>query len=126
MTTSERFYYFGCIDQPGHYMHSSPAPRDIEERREVSHFVHSNPWGYDIDGGLCPKGPEVEGRAIVRHKDGWTALSFWDRSVDRRGKCNSNFLAVGDLTFDQMVELAKRHFPHVVERFSFPIVEVKP
>lgn len=113
-----KIYYFGCIDRPGHYMH---GPRGYD--READRFTEGNPWGYKIDGRLCPSGPEVEGRALVHHKDGWTALSFWDRSVDRRGKCNSNFLAEGTFTFAEMIELARQHFPKVVARFSFPIVE---
>jgi hypothetical protein len=113
-----KVYYFGCIDRPGHFMH---APHGYD--REASAFTKNNPWGYKIDSRLCPDGPEVEGRALVHHKDGWTALSFWDRSVDRRGKCNSNFLAEGTHDFAAMVKIAQEHFPRIMGRFSFPIVE---
>lgn len=119
------FYYFGCIDQAGHYLWSSPPARNLEEHRALGDLESSNPWGYNIDSGLCPKGPEIEGRALLHKKDGWTIVSFWDRSVDSRGKCNSNFLCPGDFTFEQMISLACQHFPQVMNRFSFSIVEVK-
>jgi hypothetical protein len=120
-----KVFYFGCIKVPGHYMFASPAARTLVGRRAVDDFTRSNPWGYRIDAKLCPSGPEIEGRALLHHKDGWTALSFWDRSVDRRGRCNSNFLAEGTHSFEKMLNLAGEHFPSVVARFEFPIVEVK-
>jgi len=75
-----------------------------------------------IDGGLCPKGAQIEGKALIHYKDGWTALSFWDRSVDMRGNSNSNFLADGKFTFEQMVEFAYQNFPEVTRRYKFSIV----
>jgi hypothetical protein len=79
------------------------------------------PWkDWEIDGKLQPgcfydrgcweHGRENEGEALLHHKDGWTALSFWDRSVDHRGACNSTYLAEGTFTFEEMVELAKTRF----------------
>ena len=113
-----RVYYFGCIEHAGHYMWL-PGPSS-EYRGD---FLRTNPWGYEIDGGLCPAGKEVEGQALLHHKDGWTALSFWDRSVDHRGKCNSSFLAEGKHSFDEMLAIAREHFPSVIARFKFPIVD---
>lgn len=112
-----KVFYFGCIGGAGHYMHAANGSTDWK-------FMESNPWGKHIDTGLCPAGPEIEGQSLIHHKDGWTALSFWDRSVDKRGKCNSSFLAEGDFDFEQMVQLAKEHFPSVMARFKFPIVEL--
>src|ERR1700693_4562864 len=77
-----KVYFFGCMRGPGHYLHSNPSPRGLTERRALCAIERSNPWGYKIDGKLCPAGAQVQGRALVHHKDGWTALSFWDRSVD--------------------------------------------
>lgn len=118
-------YYFGCIDQPGHYMFSSPKSYSLEDRRRTADFAYTNPWGTKIDGGLCSVGQQFEGWANLHHKDGWTALSFWDRSVDDRPGCNSNFLAEGDFSFDDMLSLARIHFPEVVNRLGFPIREAK-
>jgi hypothetical protein len=109
-----KVYYFG--------MHRPEPDRTLGECRATSYFTERNPWGYAIDGGLCPKGPEIEGRALIHHKDGWTAMSFWDRSVDHRGKCNSSFLAEGTFTFEEMLAIAREKFPRVVGRFKFEIV----
>ena len=114
------FYHFGCQDRAGHYLFaaSGSLKRDY----------------YDIpvaklDGGLCPKADpwgkpgQVQGQALLHHISGWTIVSFWDRSIDTRPGSNSSFLAeAADLTFDQMMQLANRHFPKVVGRFKFPIV----
>jgi hypothetical protein len=109
------FYFFGCIDGPGHFMHAA----DGSPRR----YYHDQPFG-KLDGGLQPTGQEIQGRALVHHRDGWTAVSFWDRSVDKRGGCNGNFLANKTLSFDEMMVLAREHFPRVMARFPFEIVNV--
>jgi hypothetical protein len=127
-----KVYYFGCHQYPGHYMHRVGMSLDWE-------FLERNPWGTSVDGGLCPgvneKGEawrvqnQIEGAATLHHKDGWTALSFWDRSIDKRNACNSAFLAEGTHTFDEMLVIAREHFPTVMARFTFPIVpaeSIKP
>jgi len=65
---------------------------------------------------------QIEGAALLHYKDGWTALSFWDRSIDKRSGCNSNFFAQGTHTFEEMLEIARAHFPAVMARFTFKIV----
>jgi hypothetical protein len=112
-----KMYYFGCVGKSGHYMFQ---PSDSYPKQDHT-FTRDNPWGYQVDSGLCPSGPQVEGRAMIHHKDGWTALSFWDRSVDRRSGSNSNFLAEGTFTFAEMVEFAKERFPKIMARFAFTI-----
>jgi len=115
-----KVFYFGCNRYAGHYMHRVGMIIDWE-------FMQRNPWGTSIDGGLCPLNDpaEVEGRALVHHKDGWTALSFWDRSIDKRSACNSAFLAEGKFTFDEMLTIAREHFPMVMQRFNFSIVPAR-
>lgn len=116
-------FYFGCIGRPGHFLHSTrgyqvwrdtiPADFPISEER--------------IDSAYTPriKG-QTQGVASLWHGNGWTILAFWDRSVDGRGGCNSNFILRGTLTFDEAVTRAKERFPFVWNRFTFPVVEYKP
>lgn len=120
--------YFGCIGGPGHYLFASPG-------RWASREVVT-PWGQTPDGTLTPhenvcsrkRGShyclckEIEGSALLHHKDGWTALSFWDRSVDKRGGCNSTFMSEGVLTLEEMMRKATAEFPNVMNRLRFPIV----
>lgn len=71
-------------------------------------------------------GRQTQGIAALHHKDGWTALSFWDRSVDERMGCNSNFFWKGTHTFEEMLEQFRKVYPTIVARYPFPIVPVVP
>lgn len=135
-----RVYYFGCItgSGAGHYMQASKHQPDLSQldRQRTSAFTNNNPWGHKVDGGLCPELKDnhrhkvyTNGLALVHHtvsKSGipFTALAFWDNSVDDRGASNSVFIAGDNCTFDEMIALAKFHFPHVMSRFKFEIVDV--
>jgi hypothetical protein len=96
----------------------------------------STPWGSHPDATLLEaplvlrkvdenEGMQPEGKAILHHKDGWTALGFWDRSGDSRYNSNSNFLVRGTYTFDEMLALAKEQFHGIFARMKFPITEIK-
>jgi hypothetical protein len=120
-------FYFGPYKQPGHYLFG------IDGRKLYNEQEASCPWKMeDIDGVLqqnCMfkfvdwhrEGPQNEGEALIHYRDGWTALSFWDRSVDHRSGCNSTFMVKNIYTFEQMVELSKAHFKAKWESFSFKI-----
>lgn len=131
-----KMYYFGPWDKAGHYVFD-------ERGRHVPHTEECQiPWGHEgqnvgIDGVLqpgCVAGksqytrscPEVEGEALLHHKDGWTALSFWDRSVDRRPACNSTYMAQGIFTFEQMVGMAMIRFKHRWDKMYFEVRLYKP
>ena len=119
-----RVYYFGCWDeQKGHFFHHPDGRRDYE--REGKHKLM--PWAA-VDGCLCPgyrgpyeNGPQVEGEAALHHKEAWTALAFWDRSMDSRGGCNSVFFAEGTYNTAEMIKIAKEKFPSIWARFSFEV-----
>lgn len=123
-----RFYFFGVDDYTGHFWRSARRyPQDGDR-----HGPRGCPWGdRHLDGILCRypvqqgrypgpiqvKDEQAEGLARLHHKDGWTAIAYWDRSgPDNRYGCNSNFVAEGTFTFDEMLILAKHHFPHLIER----------
>lgn len=123
-------YYFGCIERAGHYLwtRGTHGPRTDHDRERTLTLLFGG-----LDGVLCwSNAParysyerdETEGLALVTHRAGWTALAFWDRSVDKRGGCNSAFIAEGTLTFAQLVRRAKSRWPEVWARFSFEVVEV--
>ena len=122
----EALLYFGCHRESGHFfwVPGMNYARDAER---------TLPWKR-VDGVLCPGAgpdpdfptarmtrPEVQGEAALHHKDGWTALAFWDRSVDERGGCNSIFFAEGVYDFEAMKRLAQEHFPEVWKRFRFKV-----
>ena len=124
-------FYFGCMDSPGHFFHGPSRSREelwaLQGR--LSTLFHG------LDGKLCWNSPksdsdryrprdETEGWAFVTHRGGWTALAFWDRSVDRRGACNSVFIVCGTLSFDQVVRVARHRWPKIWSRFTFEVVQV--
>jgi len=113
-------FYFGCWgNELGHYLRG-PSGRMFHEQNLPEDF----PVVVNIlDSGLLPPNmPETEGESSLCHIFGWTIISFWDRSVDRRGKCNSSFIFRGTYRFHDMLKLAAETFPAIVSRFSFPIV----
>lgn len=65
---------------------------------------------------------QPQGKALVHHRDGWTALAFWDRTGDSRGNSCSVFVLEGDLDFDQALAAAGKLFPEVFERIDFEVV----
>lgn len=114
---SRRVFFFGCWNRVGHYLHE-PGGRYADSR----HTEH--PWGRNVDGVLQPADSEVEGRCLVHHKDGWTALAFWDRSVDDRGGCCAALIVEGESGFQDMLGVFETRFPEVLARFSFTLVQV--
>jgi hypothetical protein len=106
-------YYFGCIGESGHYLWVSDMRKSLDS---------IGPWGWEIDGGLAPAGHGRELVAAIHHLNGWTAVSFWDRSVDTRSGSNSTFLVHANLGFDEIVRLARQDFPGVFKRLSGPVV----
>lgn len=129
-----KMLYFGCVECSGHYMWKPGRSGPQSDYRTAT------PWGENPDGILPPhENPnctfrekyyyclcsQIQGIAEIHHKDGWTAMSFWDRSVDSRSGCNSNFFAEGIFNFDEMLALSKRYFPTIMERFGFAI-HLKP
>lgn len=126
-------FYFGCIGGPGHFFNAPKRRRAdaYELEREVSAALGRG----GLDGQLCWNSPrsdrdrynrrdETEGRAFRTCHGGYTAVAFWDRSVDRRGACNSAFIVRGELTFEQVIRAARQAWPKIWARFTFPIVEV--
>ena len=121
-----RVLYFGAIDRPGHYLH---------EGRKVIWSDNNIPWREgELDGKLCvgvrdtsygwtaDRKDQVEGRAKLTHKDGWTALAFWDRSVDHRYNSNSTFVIEGTHNAADAIALARDAYPWIWERFGFDVV----
>lgn len=102
--THERvpIFFFGCVKIAGHYMWQ-PGPRSDD-----SHFDRKNPWGLKINNGLAKIG--------VYHKDGWTAISRSDYTIDRRPGSHATFIARGTLTLADVQKLAREYFPTVAER----------
>ncbi len=117
-------YYFGCHKRVGHYLFES----------EGIHFYDMSilPWD-KIDGSLAPTINKIgysnhkikqecpQGQSAMHHKDGWTAVSFWDRSIDKRSNSNSNYFINKIVTWNDMVDMCKESYPETWKRYDFDI-----
>lgn len=120
--------YYGPWAQSGHYFFYENGQEVYSEERSKLGWKMT-----EIDGVMqpgCPDpndrlqrhGPRVQGEALLHHRNGWTALSFWDSSVDTRPGCNSTYIAEGIFTFEEMVELAKTRFAVRWNKMNFQVV----
>jgi hypothetical protein len=123
-------YYFGPYDQAGHHLHGPRGSMVLYATEKTLPWTvgeldgKMQPHSEDCGGkrSYCSCGSGPEGRALVHYKDGWTALSFWDRSVDPRGACNSTYIAQGEFSFNEMVAIAKAQFPKRWAKQKFEVV----
>lgn len=115
-------YYFGCWspDRCGHFLYDENG-RNAERTAKNLLPVKLE----SLDGGLLNGVPDVPGNAVLFHGRGWTLLSFWDRSGDKRGASNSTFLLPGRLQFGLAVETAKDLFPQRWSLITFALTEVR-
>lgn len=99
--------YYGCYREPGHHLWGPGMERvDVPEL----------PWP-ELDRELAP--PRARpGEVALHHKDGWTALAFWDRSIDQQPGANSVFLIPEELDFDAAKALVSEAFPAVWEQLT--------
>lgn len=91
----------------------------------MANVYKDTPWGAKIDSDLCSHDPAQEyqkqGSAKLTHEHDWTAVDFWDRSVDTRYGSHSAFVIAGTHSFDDMMKLAKIAFPWVFARLNFEV-----
>lgn len=120
--------YFGPLKESGHFMfYEGGQSVPWSETKTIC------PWRDEIDGGLQPGRPDpgdrlqrrtrsrVEGEAALHHKDGWTALAFWDCTVDTRPGSSSTYLTEGTLTFEEIVAMAKVRFSERWNKMQFEV-----
>ena len=120
-----RAFYFGCFRQPGHYLWRGPEDDHGYMPTGRDHGLPFHPER--MDAALAPRnasGGEVhQGLASYGLLNGWTIISFWDNSIDRRPGSSSTFFIEGAHYFEEALEIAREDFPKVFARLGF---EVKP
>lgn len=109
-------FYYGCHRDLGHYMWHENG-EEVPWRRATL----LQPWAERIDGGLCP-GSVVNGVARFTQEHGWSALSWWDNSIDSRPGSHSTFIVQGVHTAAVILRMARERFPWVFSRFSYAVV----
>jgi hypothetical protein len=131
-----RALYFGCFGSTGHRFvefDTDGLPVMVPFTRAVIDL----PWSPDqIDGKLAKRtrgkyGPDaaeeqMQGRGVLHHRNGWTALAFWDRSIDHRPGSNSVFFFDAILNELQVMWQLKTTFGFpIFERFGFEVEVVE-
>lgn len=132
MDTKPRMFYFGPWDRAGHYFFDESGYSVDERNIDLFPFGHGRSL-IPVDGILqphtCGRSPRdchkgtcaPQGQSLIHHIQGWTALSFWDSSVDTRSGCNSSYFAEGTFTFDEMVAMAKERFAYRWNKMPFKV-----
>lgn len=106
-------FYFGCVERPGHFLFDERLVTVYDRQGSVARSLNH------FDGALCY--PEKDGPYIAALSRlwglGYSALSFWDYTVDKRGACNSNFF-IPDLngTPAELLAIAGARFPRIFAR----------
>ena len=114
--------FFGCVREAGHHLHTKYGWPMSRQEKKILPFAEMI-----LDSGLLKDVPMTEGSATISIIRGWTVVSFWDNSVDKRGKSNASFIYPKQMTFEEMLEISREQLPWFWERFKSPIqLEAKP
>jgi hypothetical protein len=119
--------YFGCWDRSGHFLH------DINGSTVWHNYGLPSdlPWDETVmDGGLLKNGkiPDVPNGKVYWTCGGseafWYAFYWWDRSIDKRGACNSGIYVRGFSWPEsrEAFEYGCSQFPFVIKRQKFELV----
>jgi hypothetical protein len=115
-----RIFFFGvwAPNRVGHYLYDANG-RDCEPRLPDDFPMRP----MRLDTGLLPfKGEQVEGLATHLYLNGWSIITFWDRSGDSRPGSNSAFVIDGLHSFADCCTIAREKFPSIWARFKFEVV----
>ena len=132
--------FHGCHKEAGHYWWA-PGMRGRGDgypfrRRKADGSLSDEPydyvpWRHAVDGALAPTGPQVEGIAAYAtagcrigtpDEEWWSALSWWDRSVDKRPGSNATFVIDQKVSPEMLLGAARAKFPEVFARMKYEIV----
>lgn len=91
--------YCGCHGDTGHYVWD-------ETEWSSSKLWKAQPWGNAIDGGLQPPKWRANGVTRFTQEHGWSALSWWDNSIDKRPGSHSTFIVEGEHSAEEVLALA--------------------
>ncbi|HYD58948.1 MAG TPA: hypothetical protein VEC35_01240 [Noviherbaspirillum sp.] len=115
---AREWLYFGCHREPGHYLFTR-GMRPLYFNRHLEKLNR-------LDQMLAPQDTRDGYIAVITSLGGWgfTALSFWDYSVDSRPGSNSTFFAPrAEMGVEELMRGSIEAFPEVWTRL--PQVKVR-
>jgi hypothetical protein len=131
--------FFGCRNESkGHYLFDrrmdTPRYPDPEGHGFLQGF-RIIPWNVNIDSGLAPRTSsksEAPNGVAGFHQNVawvgapgevvWSALAWWDNSVDTRPGSNCAFLVDRRCTPAELLAEARAAFPQIFARFKYEVV----
>ncbi len=108
-------YYYGCWDNCFNSFYLPDGDElslgDHGQLKEL--LAHDGISIFDIGDsrlvGDLPRG--AEGQAHLFHMNGWTYVTFWNKSYDSRNGNHSDFFTQGIWDFDTMCRIARQEYP---------------
>lgn len=129
--TDPRVLFFGVSagERGGHFLRAPGALRHASEsvlRRLLPPSIEyfDGAWCWPVPRTLEQlrrpnlSGSEAQGRGFVHYRDGWTIVSWWDRSADTRGGCCAVFLVEGRHRWAEAIAHARQVFPRELARME--------
>lgn len=133
--------FYGCWtdksgnSDTGHYFAGPRGQEQYSMRRRHDGQIEDHPeryvpWGFKVDGGLAPRsavnGIAAFSQDVVRlgapEEQWWSAISWWDNSVDTRPGSSATFLADRRCGPIELLEEARAAFPQIFARFKYEII----
>lgn len=121
MSGDAKWRYFGCGNESGHYLFDPHRGRFWPQHGTIDKRLGN------MDG-ILPPFPEpgkLDYRASFNRLGGlgYSALSWWDRTVDKRSASNSTLFAPSlTITAEEMLAEGPRWFPWVFKRLPQPLI----
>lgn len=132
--TDAVFFGVACGNGAGHHFYVPSANGrafrtwDAEawlSRALVAHPSPDGRWCYEVPRtsdqlrkGACAQRDETQGRAFIHFAHGWTIISWWDRSEDRRAGSNAVFFLRGYRQWAEAFRRAREAFPQEIARME--------
>ena len=81
-----------------------------------------HPWSVEELEASSPTGTKmVQGTTRVRHREGWTLFSFWDRSNNPESNSFTAVILEGVHSFDQAHRISIELFPDHFSKLKFAV-----
>ena len=114
----KKLFFFGCIDQVGHYWAKDTGERPPELPEKL--------YRGGIDGKFTPANNTGQGAGKITKEGSLYIIAWHDYTIDKRGGSNSNIVGYGyhehpDIAAQEMWDDFKQQYPRMYARQTAPI-----
>ncbi len=116
---TKKLIYYGFIRGSGRSFHGAKGP---DANAGAMEFPGINKHVMEIiDGTFAPGTTKKQGLYLVSHVPPVMIVSWWDYSVDKRPRSNSNLIGMGFSNAEEMIDEAMQIFPEIMNRQPRPV-----